>query len=82
MCQEPTFEPLHIGAFPKTIYYILCLQKKLKNLYIFIDLLFISGYNITIPNGERNELNGTHLENWIYRVVSKALVKVFEYKLK
>ena len=75
MCQEPTFEPLHIGVNPKTIYNILCIEKKIKNLYIFIDLLFICGYNITIPNGEHNEPNGTHLENWIYRVVSKALVK-------
>ena len=62
MCQEPTFEPLHIGVFPKTIHNILCIEKKLKSLYIFIDLWAICGYNITIPNGERNEPNGTHLE--------------------
>ena len=63
MCQEPTFEPLHIGENPKTIYYILCIEKKLKNLYIFIDLWAICVYNITIPNGEHNEPNGLHLEN-------------------
>lgn len=65
MCQEPTFEPLHIGAFPKTTHNILCIEKKLKSLYIFIDLWAICGYNITIPNGERSEPNGTHLENCI-----------------
>ena len=41
MCQEPTFEPQYIGGNPKTIYYILYIEKKLKSLYIFIDLLFI-----------------------------------------
>ena len=51
MCQEPTFEPQYIGENPKTIYNILCIKKNIKNLYLFIDLLFICGYNITIPNG-------------------------------
>lgn len=74
MCQEPTFEPLHIGAFPKTIHNILCIEKKIKNLYVFIDLWAICGYNITIPNGEHNEPNGSTLKIE-YRVVSKALVK-------
>lgn len=63
MCQEPTFEPLHIGVNPKTAYYILYIKKKLKTCMFFVDLLFICGYNITIPNGERNEPNGTNLEN-------------------